>query len=78
MSKIWLEILSNSYTLAVPANTISYYVYIQRYTSQVKNFENDQRLHISCSSKRNVLQYEGCPSKSWTFVISLDCIPGIL
>ena len=22
--------------------------------------------------------YEGCPSKSWTFVISRDCVPVIL
>ena len=22
--------------------------------------------------------YEGCPSKSWTFVITRDCVPGIL
>ena len=24
------------------------------------------------------IQYEGCPSKSWTFVITQDCVPLIL
>ena len=24
-----------------------------------------------------LLTYEGCPSKSWTFVIKRDCVPGI-
>ena len=36
---------------------------------------------LLCMKKQNLfvlLIYEGCPSKSWTFVIKRDCLSGIL
>ena len=38
----------------------------------------DKQNKVLVMTRKGIYMYEGCPSKSWTFVITRDCVPGIL